>query len=533
MIPRTRHNRSRKVAVLLTTSMLAAAMTILPGTALAATIVPVSNDGTGATALATASLAAPATLSAASFDAVPAAGTPNGTSDTLSSFPTDGTTFAILTSGDVNLADDANSSASSGASLGGATPAGRGDSAFDVSILRLDLTTPTGANCLVVDFQFYSEEFPEFVNSSFNDAFIAEYGASTWTTSGSTITAANNFAFDPANEVISINAAGNTSMTAANAAGTTYDGATPLLQAATPTSAGTNSLYLSIFDQGDSVLDSAVFIDNIRFLTVANVSTDCVKGATPVDPPDGGKKTPSTILTKTPSATSVKSGSTVTYTYTETNDGEVDLSSPSVVDDKCSPVTYVSGDANIDGKLNVGETWTFTCSLQLWNTTTNTAVGHGITPDGLDVTWCDPKDVDPKDPKTFPKDVFCDQDEYAQVTVTVQDGCTPGYWKQDQHFDSWVGYTPGQTFLSVGFDNAFPGKTLLQVLSLEAGGLDALGRHTVAALLNSTNPEVVNYPYTTAQVISMFNAAYPGTKAQYTALKNLFAAANEKGCSLN
>jgi hypothetical protein len=43
-------------------------------------------------------------------------------------------------------------------------------------------------------------------------------------------------------------------------------------------------------------------------------------------------------------------------------------------------------------------------------------------------------------------------------------GCTPGYWKQPHHFHSWVGYTPGQLFSSV-FVNAFPGKTLLEVLS--------------------------------------------------------------------
>jgi hypothetical protein len=526
--------RRGRAAVLIATGLLVASFTILPGTALAATIVPATNDATGATALANAMLADGSTLSAATFAANPGTGTPNGTSDALSVFPTNGTTFGILTSGDVNLADDANSSGSSGADLNGGNV--RGDTDFDVTILKLDLTVPEAANCLLLDFAFYSDEFPEFVGSPFNDAFIAELDTSNWTTSGSTISAPNNFAFDGAGDVVSINSTGVGGMSLANAAGTTYDGATVLLQAATPASPGAHSLYLSLFDQGDQILDSAAFIDNIRLITVANVETDCVKGATPVEPPV--KKTPSTILTKTPSATSVGYGGWVTYTYTEKNDGEVDLTNPSVVDDTCSPVAGVIGadlihnvgDANTDGILSVGETWTFTCSMQLWADTTNTAIAHGLLSDGTDVTWCDPKSIDPKDP---PKGVFCDQDEYAQAFVNVDKGCTPGYWKQDQHFDSWVGYLPNAQFSSV-FDNAFPGKTLLQVLWLGGGGLDALGRHTVAALLNSTNSSVSgDYPFTTAQVISKFNAAWPGTKTAYNTLKDEFATANEMGCPLN
>ena len=64
----------------------------------------------------------------------------NGVSDSaLAGFPTDGETFTILTSGDVNLADDANNSASSGAALTGSDSRG----AFDVSILRVDLNVPS------------------------------------------------------------------------------------------------------------------------------------------------------------------------------------------------------------------------------------------------------------------------------------------------------------------------------------------------------------------------------------------------------
>ncbi len=124
---------------------------------------------------------------------------------------------------------------------------------------------------------------------------------------------------------------------------------------------------------------------------------------------------------------------------------------------------------------------------------------------------------------------------FTNVVVSIN-GCTPGYWKQPHHFGSWVGYAPGQAFSSV-FENAFPGKSLLQVLSQGGGGLNALGRHVVAALLNASNP-AVGYPYSTAQVITMFNDLYPagGTAQQqqqaYNALKDMFAAANEAGCNL-
>ncbi len=245
---------------------------------------------------------------------------------------------------------------------------------------------------------------------------------------------------------------------------------------------------------------------------------------------------PSTKLTKTPSRTVVGYGRSVTYTYTEENDGEVDLTNPSVVDDTCSPVAGVLGgdgihnvgDTNLDAILNIGETWTFRCSMRLRADTTNTAVAHGFLPDGTDVTWC-------ADPTSPPKGVFCDQDEYARATVDVVAGCTPGYWKQSQHFGSWTTpYDPTDPFFSNGFENAFPNKNLLFVLGNGGGGLNALGRHTVAALLNAANPTVsgIGFPYTTAQVISMFNAAFPGTTTAYNTLKNQFEAANERGCPL-
>ncbi|PWH13803.1 MAG: hypothetical protein DDG60_09595 [Anaerolineae bacterium] len=248
------------------------------GTLLAASILPVSNNDTGALTLAQAMVADLSTLVSARFVAVPPSGTPHSTSDALSFFPTHGTTFGILTSGNALIADDANTSGSSSSNVGGPALPGRGNSAFDVTILEINLATPAGANCLRLDFAFYSEEFPEFVGSVFNDAFIAELDRSTWV-AGFTIQAPDNFAFDQDGNVISINSTGVTGMNEINASGTTYDGATVLLQAATQVASGTHNLYLSIFDQGDHIYDSAVFVDNIRFETVSDPDTQCRPGA--------------------------------------------------------------------------------------------------------------------------------------------------------------------------------------------------------------------------------------------------------------
>ncbi len=112
------------------------------------------------------------------------------------------------------------------------------------------------------------------------------------------------------------------------------------------------------------------------------------------------------------------------------------------------------------------------------------------------------------------------------------EGCTPGYWKQSHHFDSWpLPYTPDTPFGSV-FEDAFTGKTLLEVLWTGGGGIKALGRHSVAALLNATAGGV-DYPINESSVISMFNNTYPGTKPEYNAKKNGFRDANELGCPLN
>jgi Ca2+-binding RTX toxin-like protein len=233
---------------------------------------------------------APGIVTGASFVATPAsppAPTPaNATVDfALAGFPRNGGTFGMLSTGNPTFADDPNGAGNTGANNEGA--AVRGDTDRDVSILKVDFNVAADQNCVQFDFKFFSEEFPEFVGSPFNDAFIAEIDVSTWDTVGSDITAPDNIALDPFGDVVSINASGPTSVSTAAAAGTTYDAATNVLGAKSPVTPGAHSLYFSIFDQGDNIYDSAVFLDNLRLSNEAPGNCDpgtvfiCTQTGTP------------------------------------------------------------------------------------------------------------------------------------------------------------------------------------------------------------------------------------------------------------
>jgi hypothetical protein len=110
------------------------------------------------------------------------------------------------------------------------------------------------------------------------------------------------------------------------------------------------------------------------------------------------------------------------------------------------------------------------------------------------------------------------------------EGCTPGYWKN--HLSAWgvTGFAPSQDFDTVFGVNAFtPNITLNAAVRLGGGGIKALARHAVAALLNSAHPNVA-YPMTTAEVITLVQNAI--ATGQYEAAKNILANYNELGCPL-
>ena len=269
-----------KVRGVVRLASLVGVMVVLPMASAQADIVPTRD----AVAVAKAIADQPSVVVGASFLAVPPLGNPAAVSTTpLGEFPTSGPSYAILSTGDASLASAPNTAQNSGASDEPAgSPPVRG--VHDATVIKIDLNVPQNVSCLSLRFRFYSEEFPEFVGSPFNDSFVAELDANSWAVSPTAlpfvgapnnVTAPNNFAFDTLANPISVNSIGDTSVAPSFASGTTYDSATRRLRASAPITPGAHSLYLSIFDQRDSIYDSAVFVDR---LTLSNLSK-CVPGA--------------------------------------------------------------------------------------------------------------------------------------------------------------------------------------------------------------------------------------------------------------
>lgn len=124
--------------------------------------------------------------------------------------------------------------------------------------------------------------------------------------------------------------------------------------------------------------------------------------------------------------------------------------------------------------------------------------------------------------------------------ATGTQGCTPGYWKQTQHFDSWKIYSPSQLVSSVftvpSQLSGLGSVTLVGALSFQGGpgvngAAQILLRAAVSALLNSTS---VNYPLSTAQVISQVNTALASlNRDTMLALATTLDNDNNLGCPLN
>ncbi len=121
------------------------------------------------------------------------------------------------------------------------------------------------------------------------------------------------------------------------------------------------------------------------------------------------------------------------------------------------------------------------------------------------------------------------------TTPECFDGCTIGYWKN--HTNRWCSaYSPSTLYGSV-FVNApstLASRTLLQVLNLGGGGVNNLGRQSVAALLNACHVDI-NYPTpynTTASIINAVNAAFLAGGNTPGNLASQLDALNNTGCPL-
>jgi hypothetical protein len=127
-------------------------------------------------------------------------------------------------------------------------------------------------------------------------------------------------------------------------------------------------------------------------------------------------------------------------------------------------------------------------------------------------------------------------------------GCTPGYWKQDQHFGSWHIYVPtgsSATLLKSLFNlngftnldgNSTANDTLLDALNYQ-GGDDLRGAAQIllrAAAASVLNAQSVNYPKTLAQIQSAVNSALASSnRTTMLELASILDVLNNAPCPLN
>ena len=138
---------------------------------------------------------------------------------------------------------------------------------------------------------------------------------------------------------------------------------------------------------------------------VVNIGTACVSATVLGDTPlcDNSTHTldvlhPAIHVAKSVNKPVITAGTTVTYSYLVTNPGDIALSGVALTDDKCAAVTATGGDTDHDNLLDVGETWTYTCSAALVADTVNVATAKGAPPVGPDVTATDTARVDVVNP---------------------------------------------------------------------------------------------------------------------------------------
>lgn len=178
--------------------------------------------------------------------------------DANAGMPSSGLLHAVMSSGQAACIDET-------VSFEGCSGSGSGVSyhgANDVVVLQVQVEVPTGHDHLGIEFVFLSEEWPSFVGSPYGDAFVAELDSHTWSASGS-LSAPDNFATDQYGQALTLNTAGP-NMSAANAAGTAFGGATCRVTNWVAAAPGVHTLYFSIMDRGDWIYDSAILIDGVR-----------------------------------------------------------------------------------------------------------------------------------------------------------------------------------------------------------------------------------------------------------------------------
>ncbi len=186
--------------------------------------------------------------------------------------PQEGYRFLALSSGPVGNPNPAGSGELTGRNypdpaprfMGRIRTSGSSQAVFDLHAAAFTLQAPIWAESFSFDFNFFSAEYPDYVQQSFNDTFYAVIEAHS-TNQG----APTNIAFDANNHSIEVdnNYFQNPFHPIPNT-GTGFDlhGSTGWLRTSWPIRGGeTFTLTFSVHDEGDAIYDSLVILDNFAF----------------------------------------------------------------------------------------------------------------------------------------------------------------------------------------------------------------------------------------------------------------------------
>ena len=193
--------------------------------------------------------------------------------DALSPDATPSDTGVILSTGRANRFTQSNgdpnrstntSTNTSGANNDSDFNAAAGTNTYDASFLEVDFTSAT-AGFMTMQFVFSSEEYPEYVNSLYQDM------VGVWINGAQVDMTIGDGDADPRN----INATDNGNLFINNTNddyNTEMDGFTVTLSLKIPIVAGTNSIKIGVADVGDSSYDSNLLIaaDSLQTVLVAN-----------------------------------------------------------------------------------------------------------------------------------------------------------------------------------------------------------------------------------------------------------------------
>jgi uncharacterized repeat protein (TIGR01451 family) len=215
-------------------------------------------------------------------------------------------------------------------------------------------------------------------------------------------------------------------------------------------------------------------------------------------------------------------GDDITYTITITNTGTVDLENITVGD---SLLGDLSG--SFPDSLAAGASDTEVFTRPIADTDPDPLV-NTATVNATVVTLGNPLSAESS----------CS----VSIIVVGEEGCTPGYWKNNT--ECWECYSTDTLFSAVFgghvitiFNGGNPKQssnyttnpTLLQALGANGGGVNALARDAVAALLNACDEDIA-YPLSVQGVIDAVNEALDAGADEIDSLHLLLDLYNNYGC---